>query len=223
MQASQYKPDPLAKTFAGKVRDLLPLTRGGGGLNTYADSIRAMWMIGKVVDGLVPDKRRQEEAVYERLGAAIGHRGAWVFRTRDFFLKYTKPEMERLLRRAANVSFSHVIALMALERGPARDRIEVELGKRDFTVVQLRLFVRGKLDAPREYGGRTVKVPADMAVGLRDVLLSIESVSRRWSTWRPYLVSKEEYKRKDVKELLKSIAQAASQLSNSVKSIVRKG
>lgn len=223
MQPSRQHPDKLTKQFATKVRHLLPIARGGGKFNSFADAIRAVRMIGEIVLQAVPEsKSGQGGAVYQQLGQAVGHRGEWVYRTRCFVLRYSKQDMEALLRQVPHVTFSHLIQLLSVHDLVIRKNLELELAEKKWNVTQLKTAIQAKHKGPRRKGGPAVKLPADMAAGLRDILLTVEGLNRRWSVWRGELEVAKKYKQAKIKSTLESIAQISLQFATSVDKIARK-
>lgn len=175
-------PNPTPAHFAAAVQQLLPIVRMGGRAS-HADSIRAQREIGEIVLKFIPDKPKHGDRAYAALGKAIGHGGEWVYRARCFAVRYSKKEMETLLRVAPHISFAHVIQLLSVRDEVQRARFEAELGRRRWTVNQLKHAIQDKLGNRRK-GGRPIKLPGRLQDGLQDMVDVVTGLNRRWNTWR---------------------------------------
>jgi hypothetical protein len=183
MRASKKRNgDPIPVQFKATVEHLLPIVRMGG-RGSHADSIRAYREIGEIILDFVPGKPNHGDAAYAVLGESIGHGGEWVYRAKCFAQRYSKKEMEALLRTAPHISFAHTIQLLSVRDPKLRKRFQTELGKRRWTVNQLKHAIQDKLGTRRK-GGRPIKLPGRLQDGLQDMLNVVTGLNRRWIAWR---------------------------------------
>jgi hypothetical protein len=217
MTAAKRKSTPTPEEFAVAVQDLLPTIRMGG-RESHADSIRAQREIGEIVLKFLSDKPKHGDGAYAALGKAVGQGGEWVYRARCFAVRYSKKEMETLLRVAPHISFAHVIQLLSVREEEVREKFETQLGVEHWTVDQLKHAIQGKLGKRRK-GGRPVKLPVRPQDGLQEMLDDVITLNKRWRKWgKRRVLSNRATKSHAVLALLKKLDIEVEQFSQAVRS-----
>jgi hypothetical protein len=212
----------FAAKFEKEVRDLLPKLKVGPSLSpSYADAILVHRRIGEIVLKYVPEGVGGD-TLFEALATTVGHHGPWIRRLRTFVLEYTKTEMERLIRRAPKITFSHVIQLLYIHDKKLRNQLEKSLGEKQWTPAQLSAEIKTAMGGPRRKGGRSIQFPSEIAAGLKKMLEDVRSIDRRWQDWRVRLVESPQLKLPETKASLIELVQTLRKLSASIRKLTGK-
>jgi hypothetical protein len=230
-QQPEPKPDLKPAEFRRQARVLLKsVSQRAESRHEVEKQLRNYHKAGRLLLRTVPGKPGYGDGRIKKLSNVAGRKNAsWLYKVRAFAQKYDRTQLKDLCQLAPDVRWAHVCHLLAV---PSEDRSELqeEIKTNCWKPHEFRHIVRSRY-CKQHSGGRHLKVPADPAAALQQIVSLGEGWSRYCDSVFSWKEEKEETrakadkkkvdKRRDSKQLIKDTIKAVNALQAKCGTVVK--